>query len=47
MVLNRYGNIVNASWEWLNNQFQYVDLDTWVIMPNHLCGIILLEKAGP
>lgn len=45
MVLNQYGVIIKAEWEWLKHQYEYVDLDEWVVMPNHLHGIIILHDG--
>ncbi len=43
MKLNELGQIINQSWEWLGNQYDYVVLDEFIIMPNHLHGIIELR----
>jgi putative transposase len=40
MRLNAVGEIVSQAWQWLARQYPYVDIDEWVIMPNHLHGII-------
>jgi len=42
MQLNEYGRIVETAWEWLGQQYPYVDLDEWVVMPNHLHSIIVI-----
>ncbi len=42
MAINGSGNIVKKCWEWLAQQFPYVRLDEWVIMPDHLHGIIFV-----
>jgi len=42
MRLNEFGQIVEYCWEWLENQYEYVELDAYVVMPNHLHGIILI-----
>jgi REP element-mobilizing transposase RayT len=42
LQLNEYGRIVETSWEWLGQQYPYVDLDEWVVMPNHLHGIVVI-----
>lgn len=36
------GEAVARVWRWLGEHFAGVALDTWVVMPNHLHGIILL-----
>jgi len=40
MELNEYGRIVERIWQWLAQQYLYVQLDTFQIMPNHFHGII-------
>ncbi len=42
MILNEIGCIIHDSWLWLANQYDYVNLDEFVIMPNHMHGIIFL-----
>ncbi|WP_178049234.1 transposase [Chloracidobacterium thermophilum] len=42
MRLNEYGEMVAESWRWLATQYDYVELDEWVVMPNHLHGIIVI-----
>jgi REP element-mobilizing transposase RayT len=46
MRLNEFGDAVHTSWEWLNKQYSYVDLDEWIVMPNHLHGIIILGDTN-
>jgi len=53
MMLNAVGEVIAATWRWLAGHYPYVTLDTWVVMPNHLHGIIVLagddrrgEEAG-
>ncbi|HHT9125118.1 MAG TPA: transposase [Candidatus Brocadiia bacterium] len=40
--LNEYGQIVKECWEWLSHQYSYVKAEEYVVMPNHLHGIILI-----
>ena len=42
MRLNATGRLVMEAWRWLAFQYPYVELDTHVIMPNHLHGIIVI-----
>ncbi len=42
MLLNEFGQIVADAYLWLANQYPYVHLDSWVVMPNHLHGIIVM-----
>jgi hypothetical protein len=46
MRLNEFGQIAAETWEWLALQYPYVELGTWVVMPNHLHGIIILHEHG-
>jgi putative transposase len=46
MRLNESGTVVTKCWQWLSSQYPHVDLDEWVIMPNHLHGIIVLSDDG-
>ncbi|HHT9154444.1 MAG TPA: transposase, partial [Candidatus Tripitaka sp. YC43] len=41
MELSEIGEIVNQSWIEVNNHFENVELDKYIIMPNHLHGIIM------
>lgn len=45
MVLNDAGRMVKHSWQWLASQYDYVGLDAWVVMPNHLHGIIVIADG--
>ena len=40
MVLNDYGKIAEQQWYWLAQQYPYVVLHSFVVMPNHMHGII-------
>jgi REP element-mobilizing transposase RayT len=46
MQLNAWGEIVEESWKWLADQYAFVSLDDYVIMPNHLHGVIALHPGG-
>ncbi len=43
MILSAYGEIAAESWQWLAQQYPYLSLDAWVMMPNHLHGILVIE----
>ncbi len=45
MRLNPIGGIVEECWKWLGEQYPYVELDVWVIMPNHIHGMVLLTDG--
>ncbi len=40
MFLNDYGTIAEQQWQWLEKQYPYVVLHSFVVMPNHRHGII-------
>jgi REP element-mobilizing transposase RayT len=42
MVLNEYGRIVAACWLDLARHFPHITLGEWVVMPNHMHGIIVI-----
>jgi len=42
MRLNDAGRVVADSWQWLESQYDYVELDEWMVMPNHIHGIIVI-----
>ena len=45
--LNQYGEIVKRCWDYLPKHYENMILDAFVIMPNHVHGIILLSEIGP
>jgi putative transposase len=44
MVLNAFGKIVEDYWQALPHHFERVQLDAFVVMPNHLHGLILIDS---
>jgi len=40
MRLSENGNIANKQWIWLKDQFPYIDLISYIVMPDHVHGII-------
>jgi REP element-mobilizing transposase RayT len=44
MYLNEIGLIVNDTWSWQEKQYPYLELIDFVIMPNHLHGITLIDQ---
>ena len=45
VILTSIGRLVEEAWRWLSSHHDYVELDDFVIMPNHLHGIIILNEA--
>jgi len=46
MVMNRCGEIVLSCWEDIPDHYSTVTLDLFVVMPNHVHGIIILTDVG-
>lgn len=46
MQLSVTGTIVAETWEWLAQQYPYVILDAYVVMPNHVHGIIVIKDTN-
>jgi putative transposase len=45
MMVNDYGQTAADAWLWLEQQYPYVKLDAWVVMPNHFHGIIIIADC--
>ena len=45
MCLSRLGQVAHREWERLGRRFPNVVLDAFVVMPNHVHGIIILNDA--
>ena len=45
MMVNDYGNIIKQQWEWLSKQYDYVELDEYIVMPNHIHGILIINNS--
>ena len=45
-TLSKTGVFVESFWKQLPNIFSFVSLDNWVIMPNHLHGIVWLGETN-
>ncbi|HNX65831.1 MAG TPA: hypothetical protein PKH02_03060 [Bacteroidales bacterium] len=44
VALSSTGHIVNECWREISNKFRFVDLGPYVIMPNHVHGIIKINR---
>jgi len=44
MHLNEYGNIANKYWLDLSERYPNIMLDEYIIMPNHIHGIIFIQN---
>ena len=45
MQLNEIGVAVKRAWECLQQQYPYVSIDEFVVMPNHLHGILIITDG--
>ncbi len=45
MILNKYGQIAQKQWYWLGEQYPYVVLHAFIIMPDHIHGIIEIDRS--
>lgn len=48
MILNKFGLVAKLQWEKLARRFKHVELIVFIIMPNHMHGIIVIidERRG-
>ncbi len=46
MQLNRLGECIQACWQKLPHQFLHLELDAFIIMPNHIHGILILNDRA-
>jgi len=46
MILNEYGKIVEQCWNNLSNHYDNIELDAYVIMPDHFHGIIFIVSVN-
>ena len=44
MILNESGLIAKKQWHWLSEQYPYVILHEFVVIPNHIHGIIEINR---
>jgi REP element-mobilizing transposase RayT len=47
MQLNDAGRMVLAEWNMLPERFPHVVLDAFVVMPNHVHGIVVITNPAP
>jgi putative transposase len=44
--LSEIGGIVRTAWDNIRDRFSEIELDAFVIMPNHIHGIIVIRNVG-
>ena len=47
MRLNDFGRLAKAAWEEIPLHFPDIELDTFVAMPNHIHGVIVIARPNP
>ena len=47
LVLNDLGRVVEDVWTRLPNHYPHLELDAFVVMPNHFHGLVFLKPAAP
>ena len=47
MCVNDMGKIVWDQWQWLEKQYTYIRCDTFVVMPDHIHGILEIMDNRP
>jgi putative transposase len=45
-ILSEIGNIANRYWQDISIHFPFVKLDEFIVMPNHIHGIIIIDKTA-
>lgn len=45
MLLNQYGEIIQSCWSTIPSHYPNVSLDSFIIMPNHVHGIIIIKDS--
>ena len=43
--LSEFGRLAHSVWSELPRYYPHVRLDVWVVMPNHVHGIVMLEPS--
>ncbi len=46
MFLNQAGEMVRSVWENLPRRFVHVISDEYIVMPNHIHGVIIIDRRG-
>ncbi len=46
MKLSSIGKIANQYWRVISKHFSFVNLDEFIVMPNHIHGIIIIDKTA-
>jgi len=44
--LTSIGKIIDRQWRGINFEYKNIEIDKFIIMPNHIHGIVLIKRAG-
>ncbi len=47
MELSDFGSVADATWADIPRHFPHVQVPIWVVMPNHVHGILVITQAPP
>ncbi|GAB4236248.1 MAG: transposase [Stanieria sp.] len=45
VILNEFGQIITNIWSSLSTRYEQIELDEFVVMPNHIHGIIIINSV--
>jgi len=46
MRLNQFGEVVAKTWESLSSRYPYVNVDPYIVMPNHFHGVVSIMEIN-
>lgn len=46
MILSRIGKVANYCWQKITEHFPNVELDEYIVIPNHVHGIIVIRESN-
>ncbi|MDQ3394590.1 MAG: hypothetical protein M3512_10835 [Bacteroidota bacterium] len=46
MILSALGKYADKCWQEIKEHFPFVVLDEYVVMPNHIHGIVIIDKSA-
>lgn len=46
MELNEIGKLAEQCWQEIPSHFSFIELGSFVIMPNHMHGVLIISKPG-
>jgi len=45
ITLSKLGQIIDTHWQNIQNQYDNIKLDKYVVMPNHIHGILIIDHS--